>query len=140
VVTSKLRADQKTARADRKLAPSLQVRVQLKNGRELGPSKAELLDAIAVHGSITSASRAIGVSYKYAWRVVDDLNASFATPLVLKLTGGVHGGSAVLTKTGLAVLATFRSIETQASRCAVTDLLRLNELASILESDELPDK
>ncbi len=130
-----MRADARAVRVEGNDISSLQIRVQFNNGHELGPSKAELLDAIAIHGSITSAGRALGVSYKHAWKLVDDLNSSFAEPLVHKTTGGSRGGGAALTETGVAVLAAYRSIETKAVHSASADLRRLFELT--LESREV---
>lgn len=108
----------------------LRFRLLLGNGRALGPGKADLLAAIAAHGSISAAGRVLGMSYKRAWQLVDDLNNSFVAPLVRASKGGGHGGGAVLTDTGIAVLAAYRAIETKAHLSAATHVRKLQKLAA----------
>jgi molybdate transport system regulatory protein len=78
---------------------------------KLGPGKAELLEKIAALGSIAAAGRAMEMSYKRAWGLVEEMNAAFAEPVVTSARGGAGHGGAVLTATGLAVIAHFRSLE-----------------------------
>jgi molybdate transport system regulatory protein len=75
----------------------------------LGPGKADLLEAIAAHGSISAAGRALGLSYRRAWLMVDTMNRLFAQPLVQTVRGGP--GGATLTADGRDVLAAFRQLE-----------------------------
>lgn len=75
-----------------------------------GPGKADLLEAIAAEGSISAAGRRMGMSYKRAWSLVEEMNAGFAEPLVESARGGVHGGGAHLTEAGAAVLAEYRRL------------------------------
>lgn len=77
----------------------------------LGPGKAELLERIRDSGSISAAGRAMGMSYKRAWMLVEEMNAAFAQPVVDSARGGAGGGGARLTDTGQTVLAEFRSLE-----------------------------
>jgi molybdate transport system regulatory protein len=110
-------------------APSLQVRIVLSNGYELEPGKAALLEAIVATGSIAAGARALGISYKHAWKLVGTLNSTFASPLVRKTPGGPRGGAASLTQTGGAVLATYRAIEKIASESVAANLQGLHRLA-----------
>lgn len=75
-----------------------------------GPGKADLLQAISEEGSISAAGRRMGMSYKRAWSLVEEMNDAFAEPLVLSARGGAHGGGAHLTATGQAVLAEYRAL------------------------------
>lgn len=52
---------------------ALKLKLQLVcgDGFALGPGKADLLDAIAREGSISAAGRALGMSYRRAWLLVD---------------------------------------------------------------------
>lgn len=75
-----------------------------------GPGKADLLEAISAQGSISAAGRAMGMSYKRAWSLVEEMNAAFADPLVESVRGGAHGGGAQLTAAGEAVLAEYRRL------------------------------
>jgi molybdate transport system regulatory protein len=109
----------------------LRFRLLLGNGRALGPGKADLLDAIADNGSIAAAGRILGMSYKRAWQLVDDLNNSFSAPLVRATKGGGHGGGAKLTDVGVAVLAAYRAIEKKAHASTANELRLLQNLAEI---------
>ena len=79
-----------------------------------GPGKADLLEGIAATGSIAAAGRRMGMSYKRAWTLVEQLNAMFAAPLVESSRGGASGGGARLTDGGEAVLDLYRRMEAKA--------------------------
>ena len=81
------------------------------------PSLAIRVDA-ARTGSISAAARAMGMSYRRAWLLVDDLKSVFGEPLVETAAGGSRGGGAALTPRGKTVLAAFRAMERAASRAA----------------------
>ncbi len=107
----------------------LHLRVVLRGGIAVGPGRAELLEAIRETGSISAAGRAMTMSYKRAWDLVEEMNTSFRMPLVSTSTGGPSGGGSRLTATGEAVLAAFRAIEA-ITAVAASDKLR--ELATLL--------
>ena len=92
----------------------LTVRVMVDDTIALGPGKISLLESIANNGSISAAARTMGMSYARAWRLVDDMNRCFASPLVLTASGGRHGGGAQVTAEGEAVLRIFRDMEREA--------------------------
>lgn len=98
--------------------PSLRIRVDIAPGAWLGPGKAQLMDEIARTGSISAAARAMDMSYRRAWLLVDALNAMFGEPLVATAAGGTRGGGASLTPRGTKVLAAYRDIERSAARAA----------------------
>ncbi len=75
-----------------------------------GPGKAELLRQIAAQGSIAAAGRAMGMSYKRAWDLVEEMNALFAAPLVTTERGGASKGGAKVTEAGQAVLAHYTAL------------------------------
>ena len=50
------------------------------------------------------------MSYKRAWGLVEEMNASFRTPLVTTERGGADRGGARVTELGLAVLAHYRHL------------------------------
>ncbi len=80
----------------------------------IGPGKAALLEAIRESGSISSAARQLGMSYKRAWNLADTMNRCFREPLIETATGGGGGGGARLTSFGAKVLVHFRSMEKRA--------------------------
>jgi molybdate transport system regulatory protein len=88
-------------------------RVMAKGERAFGPGKADLLERIAVEGSISKAAKSMEMSYSRAWQLVDAMNQSFRKPLVESTAGGRKGGGATLTAMGKDVLALFRKMEKQ---------------------------
>jgi molybdate transport system regulatory protein len=94
----------------------IKVKVQLFAGQEiaLGPGKADLLEAIAREGSIAAASRAMGMSYRRAWLLVDAMNKSWKAPLVNAIPGARRG--ATLSELGFNVLADYRKLERALSK------------------------
>jgi molybdate transport system regulatory protein len=90
-------------------SPEATLRLRLLFGDRLvlGPGKAELLARIRDTGSISAAGRAMGMSYKRAWSLVEEMNAAFRDPLVSSARGGAGGGGASLTEAGVTVLAAY---------------------------------
>jgi len=98
------------------------VRLDFGQITRLGPGKARLLELIAEHGSISAAGRAMGMSYRRAWLLVDSLNEAFREPVVQTRPGGKADKRAELTKFGLEVVARYRAIEATARRAIAQDL------------------
>ena len=94
-------------------APSLKIKIQIYCGDEIamGPGKADLLDAIAREGSISAAGRAMGMSYRRTWLLVDTMNRCWDMPLVETAAGGSHGGGARVTELGHSILAHYRALQ-----------------------------
>lgn len=83
----------------------------------LGPGKVDLLEAIGQAGSISAAARQLGMSYRRAWLLVNDMNEAFGSPAVHTATGGARGGGTALTPVGQRLIELYRTIES-ASRAA----------------------
>jgi molybdate transport system regulatory protein len=96
----------------------LTVRIDFGADGALGPGKVRLLEAIHKTGSISQAGRSLGMSYRRAWLLVDDLNQCFREPVVTTQPGGVRGGGAALTRFGRELIKRYRSIETKATTVA----------------------
>lgn len=77
----------------------------------MGPGKADLLDAIIREGSISGAGRAMGMSYRRTWMLVDTMNRCWDHPLVETQAGGSHGGGAKVTEFGRDILAHYREVQ-----------------------------
>ncbi|WP_156840790.1 winged helix-turn-helix domain-containing protein [Novosphingobium aquimarinum] len=77
----------------------------------MGPGKADLLEAFAREGSISAAGRALGMSYRRTWLLVDTMNRCWHSPLVETVQGGRKGGGARLTDLGTAILAQYRQLQ-----------------------------
>lgn len=97
---------------------SLSIRIDLGPGTRIGPGKVRLLELIAEHGSISAAGRALAMSYRRAWLLVDEMNRTLPAPVVAAKPGGRSGGGAALTEFGGRLVACYRAIERDAARVA----------------------
>jgi len=88
----------------------------------MGPGRAALIGQIEKTGSISAAARAMGMSYRRAWQLVDALNASFKEPVVLTAVGGKRGGGAQVTAFGRRLVRLYHKMEDRASAAIVADL------------------
>ena len=109
-----------------KALPSLSVRIDLESQGRIGPGKIELLENIRSQGSISAAGRAIGMSYKRAWDLVDEINRVCGQTAVDRQTGGRNGGGAALTPFGESLVARYRRIERAAAAAARKDLAAIS--------------
>jgi molybdate transport system regulatory protein len=94
--------------------PRLVIRVELSETSAIGPGKIRLLEHIGETGSISAAGRAMGMSYRRAWLLVDELNRHFREPVSTAGSGGKGGGGAALTPFGRELVRQYREIEAQA--------------------------
>lgn len=88
----------------------------------IGPGKIALLEAIAQTGSITSAARKLGMSYRRAWLLVDETDRCLVEPAVCTTAGGKRGGGTTLTPVGAEFVRRYRALERRAEG-AVADQL-----------------
>jgi molybdate transport system regulatory protein len=102
--------------------PSARLRVLLGAATAIGPGKADLLEAVGRTGSISGAARAMGMSYRRAWLLVDTMNRSFRAPLIETVAGGSGGGGARVTAFGWDVLQRYRAMEAKAQDAVGADL------------------
>jgi molybdate transport system regulatory protein len=105
--------------------PSLSVRIDLDAEGRIGPGKIQLLENIRQYGSISAAGRAMDMSYKRAWDLVDEINRICRQAAVERQTGGKNGGGAALTPFGVSLVARYRKIERDAARAARKELAAL---------------
>jgi molybdate transport system regulatory protein len=101
------------------------MRVMRGDSISVGPGKIALLEAIAETRSITAAAKSMGMSYRRAWMLVDELNAALKKPAVVSAKGGDHGGGSGLTPAGTALVATYRQIEARAADACAADIKAL---------------
>lgn len=106
---------------------SFRMRLHIHVGDEhsLGPGKIQLLEAIRAEGSISAAARSLGMAYRHAWELVDDLNQGFRSGVVSAGIGGAEGGGATLTPFGERLVARFRAMESAANAAIASDLAAL---------------
>ena len=104
------------------------MRVNVGDTIAIGPGKIALLEAIRTEGSISAAARHLGMSYRRAWVLLNEINRSLKTPAATSGHGGVNGGGSTLTTTGEELVALYRTIEQKAHTAAqreITALLKL---------------
>jgi molybdate transport system regulatory protein len=94
----------------------------------IGPGKIELLEQIDRTGSISSAGRAMNMSYRRAWLPVDAMNRTFHAPVVATRFGGPSAGRAKLTPRGQEVMRIYQEIGQVARDAASDRIARLEQL------------
>jgi len=97
----------------------LSIRIDFGPDLRVGPGKIALLEEIAAHGSISAGGRAMDMSYRRAWELIEELNTIFGKPVVESRSGGRNGGGATLTPFGLSLISRYRAMERAAA--AVTE-------------------
>jgi molybdate transport system regulatory protein len=103
-------------------SPRLSLRIDLANGARLGPGKAQLLALIEEHGSIRAAGAAMGMSYRRAWLLADEINRMFREPSIFTRHGGKSGGGAGLTPFGETLLGACRRMDAESRKALAADL------------------
>ena len=93
----------------------LTLRVDYGAAHLLGPGKIRLLEAIEQHGSISAGGRTLGMSYRRAWLLIDELNQLFRERVVTTQQGGPRGGGAGLTDFGRDLVRRYRMMEAEAA-------------------------
>ncbi|HVO88890.1 MAG TPA: ModE family transcriptional regulator [Casimicrobiaceae bacterium] len=91
-------------------------------GLAIGPGKIALLEAIHQTGSITSSAKALGMSYRRAWLLLEETNRCLVRPAVHTTAGGEHGGGTSLTPLGLQLVRRYRAVERRARAAVGRDL------------------
>lgn len=106
---------------------SIRIRIAFREHIAIGQGKADLLEAIGHTGSISAAARALEMSYRKAWLLVDEMNQCFRSPVVVAVKGGSRGGGAQVTPLGQEALARFRQIQATASAAIAADVRAFRE-------------
>ncbi|WP_230549692.1 winged helix-turn-helix domain-containing protein [Reyranella aquatilis] len=87
-----------------------------------------LLELINETGSISAAGRALAMSYRQAWLLVDEMNQMFRDPVVAAQTGGGGGGGTTVTETGNDIVRLYREMERRAYDAASSEIRSLARL------------
>lgn len=92
----------------------IKLRIVFDGERYIGHGRIELLELIGEHGSIAQAAKAMDMSYKRAWYLMDEFSAVFSEPLIERQHGGKGGGAARLTPFGSEIVRQYREMEAKA--------------------------
>jgi len=113
--------------SSRRVRPVARFRLRITAGDVIfvGPGKIALLEAIRETRSITAAAKSMGMSYRRAWILVDEMNRSLASAVVATAIGGEHGGGSTLTAFGDELVDVYRRIEITATRACAGEIGRL---------------
>ena len=107
---------------------SIRIRVICGDEIAMGQGKADLLEAIGETGSISAAGRRLGLSYRKAWLMVDEMNRCFSVPVVEAIKGGAKGGGARVTPLGLEALRQYRAIQALSQEAIQSELAAFRRL------------
>lgn len=78
--------------------------------RFFGPGPLELLEKIEETGSISHAAKAMNMSYKKAWELINHLNNQTNFPVVVPQAGGEKGGGSTLTPEGVELIKYYQAL------------------------------
>jgi molybdate transport system regulatory protein len=114
----------------------LSIRIDFEpSGSALGPGMAQLLERVVTHGSIRAAAASMGMSYRKAWLLIQEMQETFNGAVVTSAIGGTSGGGTRLTELGATLVKTYRRIESRAARAAETDM---DTLAGLVRASAKP--
>lgn len=99
---------------------TVRFRIDFTPNRSIGPGKIALLETIGRTGSLRRAARELGMSYRYAWRLLDSVNHMFAEPATTASVGGAGGGGVELTPFGADLIRRYRALARRIDRLART--------------------
>lgn len=111
----------------------LRLKVELPDGTRLGYGKVDLLKAIQREASISAAARALGMSYRRAWSLINEMNLHFAEPVVETHMGGAKRGGAEVTAKGQYLIDCYEHIQAQAEQATQESIA---QLAAQLKQDD----
>jgi len=92
----------------------LKIKIEIHDNFNIGPGKIALMESIISCGSISSAAKKMGMSYRKAWKLVNDLNKLSKKKLVITNTGGKGVGGAKISEYGKLLINLYRRIEKKA--------------------------
>ena len=116
----------------------LKLQVVCGDGFAIGPGKADILEAINREGSISAAARSLGMSYRRAWLLVDEMNRCFRDKIIETQKGGSTAQGARLTNLGRAVLEAYRALELHSA--ALAEDPAYTSIVSALRDEPIPPK
>ncbi len=102
--------------------------IEGENGTFLGIGRLILLKKIQKYGSILKAAKAMNMSYKKAWELVDSINKQAKKPIVITKKGGRQGGGTVLTEEGKKLIKEFEKLQQKFKNFLNNEITKLSSL------------
>jgi molybdate transport system regulatory protein len=112
---------------------TLKIRVSHHAATALGPGKADLIEAIHQTGSISAAAKLMGMSYRRAWELVNEMNQCFSAPLITTHPGGGKQGGAHVTELGFHLLDCYKNLLSKTERLCKQELDEISRYLAPLE-------
>lgn len=109
------------------MSARLRIRIALPQGH-IGPGKIALLEQIEALGSITAGAKAMGMTYRRAWHLLETLQKVLNENVIETATGGKKGGGAKLTPLGRELCRLYRETEQEANKGAIPLLEKVDDL------------
>lgn len=98
------------------------------SGGALGPGKMALMAAVATTGSVSAAARSLRMSHARSVKLVAEINALSAQPLIDTRAGGAAGGGAALTPLGCAVMAAYAALDAAVASASAASIRAIETL------------
>lgn len=111
------------------------IRVYFGDGRHVGPGMIDLLETIRAERSILSAAKKMGMSYRRAWLLIDEVGRAFREPVV-ETYPGRRGHGTDLTAFGERLIALYRTIEAKSAAATARETA---ELRAALAPEPAPE-
>lgn len=77
----------------------------------IGFGRIILLENVKKYGSITLAAKAMKMSYRQAWELINSMNRQSEKVLIKTASGGKGGGGSELTKEGERIISLYRRLQ-----------------------------
>jgi molybdate transport system regulatory protein len=96
---------------------SCKVWIQYKDTPVIGKGGAEILEAIDKENSISKAAENLGMSYRYVWNYIHEIQETLNQRIIETYKGGrAGGGGATLTDLGKSLLCEYKQVESYLSK------------------------
>jgi len=94
-----------------KIKPVFKLWFEINGQYVFGEGTYKLLASIKIEGSLSGAAKAVGMSYRYAWGLIKEVEEHLGMPVVKTQRGGKHGGLTELTEAGLSLVANYKKLK-----------------------------
>lgn len=96
---------------DSRMAFAAPLWIEKDEQKYLGDKRIRLLEEIHLCGSLSTAAKTTGMSYKAAWDALQAMNNLADRPLTEAAAGGAGGGGTRLTDEGIKIIRLYREVE-----------------------------
>ena len=108
----------------------LKIKIEVHDNFNIGPGKIALMESIISCGSISSAAKKMGMSYRKAWKLVNEINNASNTKIIVTNTGGKGVGGTKISTDGISFIKAFRDIEKKVFKEAISHQKYINKIFS----------